>query len=618
MNSSVQDSVPSAKLARLLAGASRADLSLLVLLALPWAILYAGANWVSAFVGKGFIDPWVYLGFFLDLRTHLRIFPATYYGSRLSWILPGHLAYKVLPPRIAAYALHFGVYYVSIFSLYFTLKHAVGRRAALITATLMGGYCFFLWSAGWDYVDGAGIMYFLLTTLALTLASDDKHPWIWLTLAGAFYAAMVYSQLFLIVFTPMILCYYFIVKNSMLRCSLFGSAVTFALGFLFISVVLGLVNYRLGGDFLFYTPSVRSAINLTKTANPWRRPFHAWWKEASWLVIPSVIFVSSLIALWKFTARQARSFEVALQLYYLSCASILVVCEIRGMPVLQTIYYASFLMPGFFLAMGGQIGSGINRLNTGLFLFVLCEATMTPLLVYRFLPGSHLASWLNSNLLAASLSISILGIAVLCVRERPIKIIALCSCFCLLIGSVNAAADGFLMINADEAHYGLEAIAQSVQAVRAIEPNGNLLFWYQADETMGNYYRAVASTYLWGYTLLNERFPSLDGADTHIPAVQNQIVILSNDAAAFQKAATALRQRGYTVQIIAERRIQGGSIGWNMIFVALEQAANAGDTKSGRVYFEDASLTTSERICTSFARSCLRPDAESVPRKRLL
>jgi 4-amino-4-deoxy-L-arabinose transferase-like glycosyltransferase len=586
----------------------RIDVAVMALLILPWALFTIGVNWIADYVfGHGWLDDWFYFGYFLELRQRMQRFPGTYYGSRLSWVLPGHLAYKFLPPQIAAYVLHFGVYYVAILSLYITLKHLVGRRAALIAAMLMGGYCFFLWAAGWDYVDGAGLMYFLMTTLALTLASEGKYQKTWLALAGVFCGAMIYSQLFLVVFTPSILLYYFVVNRSWRGSSLVLAALSFTSGFLVISLIFGLVNYKLGGDFLFYAPSVREAIDLSRKANPWSRPFHVWWRQATWLVMPALIFFTSLVSLWNFRRQRTSHSTFLLQIYYLSCALVLMLFEVKGMPVLQYLYYASFLMPGLFLAIGGQIGPRIDRLNFGFFLFVVCEATVIPLSAYRISPGSRLVFWLNTHLIPVVLSMTLVGIVLFWLREHPAKTLALCSLVCIAIGLVNTAGENFRVIDPDAAHYGWTVMAQSLQVIRSIEPSGNILFWYQADEPMGNFYRAVASTYLWGYTVVNERFPSLNRADNmQTPSLTNQIVILSNDAAAFQKADVALQQIGFRARLVTERRIQNGPIGWNMIFVALEAAPSYGSrSKPGisrnarlRISLEDMLFSSSDFMRT--------------------
>jgi len=64
-------------------------------------------------------DPWFYLGYFRDLVNFKRdLFPGLYYGSRLSWILPGWLAHRILPPLFANAVLHLGVHTVATVSLF--------------------------------------------------------------------------------------------------------------------------------------------------------------------------------------------------------------------------------------------------------------------------------------------------------------------------------------------------------------------------------------------------------------------------------------------------------------------------------------------------------------------
>jgi hypothetical protein len=118
------------------------------------------------------------------------------------------------------------------------------------------------------------------------------------------------------------------------------------------------------------------------------------------------------------------------------------------------------------------------------------------------------------------------------------------------------------------------AIVQSAQAIRSVTPSGDLLFWYQQNEPMGGLYRSVASTSLWAYRVVNERFPSLEkGPDSfQTPKPNTHVVVLTNDEDAFQKGEGALRRIGLGAQLLAERRIQEGPIGWNMIFIKVQDA----------------------------------------------
>src|ERR1700683_2734785 len=178
-----------------------------ILLALP-AVLVA-MNWGWMYNSMGTIDPWVYFGYFLHLGAFkAQLFPNTYYGSRLPWSLPGYFANRMFGVTVAKYGLHFGFYYLAVFSLYFLLKRAVGSRNALLSAVVFGAHAGFLSAIGWDYVDGAGLTYNLLGLVCMARAVSARRPWPWLMLGGMAGGAMFYTNLFLIVYVPFLLAFY--------------------------------------------------------------------------------------------------------------------------------------------------------------------------------------------------------------------------------------------------------------------------------------------------------------------------------------------------------------------------------------------------------------------------
>src|ERR1017187_4330580 len=134
----------------------------LAVLLLPVLVLWRQDN--ALFTGVGYLDPWFYLGFFRNLANFKgSAFPFTYYGSRLSWILPGALVHSLFSPLAANCILHLAVQSVATVSLFTTLRIAAGARRAFL-ATMVFSVNPWLWSAtGWDYVDGVGIAYCLLT-----------------------------------------------------------------------------------------------------------------------------------------------------------------------------------------------------------------------------------------------------------------------------------------------------------------------------------------------------------------------------------------------------------------------------------------------------------------------
>src|SRR5579871_3721471 len=133
----------------------------IVVLLLPLLVLWHHRD--ALFSPLWYTDPWFYLGYFRNLVNFKReIFPGSYYGSRLAWILPGFLVHSVFSPLIANSILHLAVHSTATVSFFSILRRTIGARSALL-ATMAFSVQPWLWAAtGWDYPDGAGIAYFLL------------------------------------------------------------------------------------------------------------------------------------------------------------------------------------------------------------------------------------------------------------------------------------------------------------------------------------------------------------------------------------------------------------------------------------------------------------------------
>ena len=191
-----------------------ADPYVWVLAVVPLYILFVSSNWI--FSPTQSIDPWVYHGFFRNLQEYkTTLFPGTYYGSRLSWILPGYLVYKFLPPLAANYVLHLGLWYTAVFALYATLKATASRQVGLLAAVFLGSYIHFLYPVGSDYVDGPANVYLLVCFALLTAAAHNERSRLTLLLAGASYAAVVYTNLFTIILAPVVALYFVVLSH---RC----------------------------------------------------------------------------------------------------------------------------------------------------------------------------------------------------------------------------------------------------------------------------------------------------------------------------------------------------------------------------------------------------------------
>jgi 4-amino-4-deoxy-L-arabinose transferase-like glycosyltransferase len=550
----------------------RFDAGILVVLALPWAILRFDTSWLFGYATSsiGFIDPWVYFGFFLDLTPHIRAFKGAYFTTRLTWTVPGALAYHAFSPVVATYVLHLAVFYAATLSLYLILKLTVSRRAALLATLLMAFHSYFLTSVGWPYIDGAANAYLLLTILALTFAARSARARNWLVAAGALAALAVYCQLFLIVFSPVVLGYYYFARRQMGHARSSLDSKPFTLGFAVVTLAFGLFNFSVNGRFLFFINSVGTAAKLVVNHNPYNDWSYRWLSGPTWLVVPAVAFVGAIACLAnrkRLGETLSQEFMLFWQRFYLLSVAIMLFWQLVGQPVLQLPHYASYLMPATFLALGSQLALVADRLRRFEFALLCGWVGLVSLVPILLLMNSSLVADLRRHPILLPL---VMGVAAIWGIGRQLPRIGAPLIGVLALGLATLSATtstrgwdhGGLPNDPASQKAALLAIVDSVRAVQALSPQGNLYFWYDVDGRFGKMYRAVASTYLWAYRLEGEEFPQ---PGPKLPPVQRHIVILAeNGDAALRDAIATLNHAGLGATFIARRTIREGPFAWDM------------------------------------------------------
>ncbi|MEX2301439.1 MAG: hypothetical protein WD733_10915 [Bryobacterales bacterium] len=484
-----------------------------MLVCYPLLLLAISSNWI--FTPAGYIDPWVYYGYFQDLIAFKNDdFLAThYYGSRLAWILPGYGVHRLLGnPEAASIVLHLAVYYLAVLSLYFTLKGAVGRRGALLGSLLLGGYAFFLNAAGWDYVDGAGIAYCLLSLAFLTHGSGRRAASIAYLAAGAAAASMVHANLLCLIFCPLLGLYWLAsVKINHGRFPSIGASSIalwwFVAGASLLSFLLGLVNYWICGAWLFFLPSIRFALHSMATTNPWAVPGTQWLAHAKWLVLPAMTFVAvgvSAIAAWK--RRQALAYARVFGVLFGVALLLLVGLEAAGSPMLQLFYYASYLIPWLFLTLGSALApmfEGLTRAGfavAAVFCLVVFPVPLWGAAVLQQV-ATHFGLWLP-------LAFGALLIPVFLLR-RPgrwasaVVLFALCACHATLAPFAHSRAQRHA------ARLSFQRIAGAAQIIENVAGSAEVQFWYDRREKSFPEFLSLNSVFIWGHHTIGMDFPDL-------------------------------------------------------------------------------------------------------------
>jgi hypothetical protein len=556
---------------------ARFDPAWLVVLSLPWIVLSLDTTWLFAYATSsyGFIDPWVYFGFFFDLVPHIRAFKGAYFTTRLTWTVPGAIVYHVFSPITATYVLHLTLFYASILSLYFILKATVSRPAALLATLLMAFHSYFLWSIGWPYIDGPANMYVLLTLAALTCAARSTNPKWWLAAAGTLAAKAIYCQFFLIVFSPLIFGYYYFARPQMGHQRATSQWKPFAGGFAFVTLAFGIFNMAINGRFLFFINSVGMAAKLVVNHNPYNDSTYGWLSSATWLVLPAVATMGALVCtIRRRSLLSIPNAELLLfwQRYLLLSIATMLFWQFVGQPVLQLSTYASYLLPAVFLALGSQIAIVAHCMRKRALALLYTAVLVIGIAPLLLSVESNAVLALRAHPILISFAVgalATLGIARQVRRAGALSILALA----ISIGTLNAATStrtwthGSLPHDERSQESALLAIADSVRTVQQLDPAGNLYFWYDGESRLGRLYRDAASTYLWSYRLQSENFPEV-GAKT--PPPKRRILILTeNPEVALKEAQASLAKSGLAAQFITQRKIQRGLFAWNMIEIEI-------------------------------------------------
>lgn len=512
-----------------------------------------------------YIDAWVYLGYFLNLKNYLHIFSSLYYGTRLPWIFPGYLVFNIFPPLIANYLLHLGVYYTSLLSLYIILKNLFNSRTALVTSLLMGSHIYFLNSIGWDYVDGAGNAYLLLTLMFLTISSKSKYQNICLIMSGISLGALIFTNLFLIIFIPFIIFYYFFIckeaKNDL-------KLVTFHIftGAIVVTLFFAVINYFLSNEFIFFMPTLITLNKLLSHSNQWKSIDYSWVGIAYWLVWPTVIFLTSLI----FLRRKMGNNSFILNLNFIILYILFLIMNLSDRaPVFQYFFYTSYLLPFMFLVIGSNLSVPFTHLNRIKYLVVILSVILLVLITFYLGPMTVFYLPLRIQLLTPAL-LAFFGLVFLKLNKGLIGV----GVFFVLIILSNSVLfqfsipiirlkDNFLLLTKGEPQY--ISIVKATKIINDIDPLGEALFWYDKNEKEFSIYRSISSTRLWKWRLINENFPNMGDVNLN----NKKVIILSEKPNTYLDIKTEMYKQNLIIDLIDDEFIKIRNVAFYLTLIEI-------------------------------------------------
>lgn len=521
-----------------------------------------------------YIDPWLYTGCFVSFPAHLQLFGTTYYVTRLSWLLPGIAAHSLLPALAANYVLHLGFFYALLFGTYALISSGANRQLALLGAMVMGWTPAIVAALSWDYVDGAGIVFLVLTLLCLEKsASSDRRGWLWAVAAGCGMACMASSNLFLVTLAPIAMLFFAVRVGLAQWRAIFVAAAAAIAGTALMLGIFALVNHLYGGPWLFMAPSFAAARYVSANSTVWR--VTGWYQRASWLALTLVAVSATLVDL--VSSRRGRTrFGRALQVTLLAACAVWTAFEMRG-PLLQLSYYASYLVPLSVLALLSQAdfsNERFQRSSLGLaavtsvafvcghwFFLTRTPGLATTLSQFPLAVRAYHLLWFGTFTVDSFSTLLAVGggvLAVVSLKLIPSRRVAWCGfVFGLAFGCAAVPDTWPSRANPNVKRSYEDAVAVD-RYITGYVDGRSLRFWYDVKAFPTRSLRSIASTYFWGFSLVNERFPAMTAEEARLLPANTRFVFLVPTKDEIAKASQSLTQHGLGLTVIGQREFGDG------------------------------------------------------------
>ncbi len=563
---------------------------LLLLAITPWLQLAINPNLFLTPGGNIYLDPWLYTGYFLSLPRLAQQFPGTYYGSRLSWLLPGYAANQVLPPFAAAYALHIGFFYVLLGSTYALVTSGVNRRTAFLVTQVVAWSSIVLAAVSWDYVDGAGIVFTMVTLLCLERAARQA-PFgrAWAFAGGAAAVCMVSSNIVLVAFWALCLLFFLLRLSSRRWRDISVCVLMMAAGAAAGYLAFGYANTRLAGGWSYLAPQLREARSLAAAPNPWRVPISAWLGRAGWLVL---IVLASLGAMTGLVARRRLTpFARVMQGLLLLAVALWVGVHVSGTPVMQISYYSSYLAPFALIAL--PLHAELPEVDSDTPRFALVEFGTIALFAYGYLlsgadvglfwwpvqpwfealfpivraTGQH-PFWSFPAVAALTVALVGMGLAEFGRPGWPRWFLFVAA---LVFASSGAPPDLPARSTSITKAYYAETVAAHRFISEYVIPERKIRIWCNAIRTQRPVI-GISSTFLWGFALVNYEMPKLTDADARRVDATTRLVFLAASMNEFDAARGVLANRGWDTDIVARQEFGGGDEALTIVVTDLRPA----------------------------------------------
>ncbi|NJO08169.1 MAG: hypothetical protein HC876_23155 [Chloroflexaceae bacterium] len=284
-------------------------------------------------------------------------------------------------------------------------------------------------------------------------------------------------------------------------------------------------------------------------------------------------------------------YTLAWSILYLLMTAMMVAIQVVNYGILEFPYYASYLIPAAFLAFGGQLSSRLQALSPREFAWLTGGVAGVLLLPFVPMVRSAVLPALDTHMLLLYPTLALIGgvAMLLVVPRRGLALLLLFAGISLANGAISVEPPSVVPHHLDYPRFDqdvfpqkdvLVAVTAASNAVHAVDTERSMLFWYDLNDPQGRVYEAVASTYLWWWRLVGDRFPAIEadkiapGGEAYVRVEEGSRIVIMSDANAntpdvLAQANATLAHYGLKAQVLDTTQITQGAIRFTMTFVEI-------------------------------------------------
>jgi hypothetical protein len=560
------ESIPAGVLARMQSQVGPHVGSLVLIACLPAMLAILNDYWPFTSTQSAFIDPWLYPSYFLHLKAQLLAFPAGYYGDRMSDTLPGWALYHLFGPWIGNFMFKLLAIYTAAFTVYFLLHHLFGKRVAVVCGLLIGGQPYFLMAFGWDYPDGIGITYCLLSLFFVFRAARAESYRLPLFLAGVFFNCLITSQFTWVNLAWIIPLGYFLANRNERDHPLPTSLLVFSSGFLSTFILFCAIHYGLNGDWFYLANTLQYTFHVFGATQEVNWPVSSWITRATWLAHYNGLFLPGV---WLLLHRSASSRERICLLLFATSYVVVWAWQLARFPFAMLWYYSSLLFPAYILGLAAVLHRPLMALGQKEYRLILAVCFLGGIILYSLasfwqrlgtaaMPYGQYYVGFTASLICLLITVPI---CVSKIRGLWPMIVFVLGLLILYAGMLTfPAMKGWFAGEEPNNRQGFRIVLAADAWVNRLKNDRKLLWWSDAREPRQGIIYGITSLYLWGYTMLNEQFPELTSKDLQRLSDDSTVLVLSWKPIAMDEARAAFACHGLAIASENTTSVSKGSV----------------------------------------------------------